>query len=63
MNEPLPQDRREFFRAALRAGVAGGFAAMGVWLAVRNRVCLRGGVCRNCSVYARCELPQKEKPR
>lgn len=56
-----PQDRREFMRTALRAGLLGGLGALGLFLVARGRVCLRGGGCRHCVVYDRCSLPAKEK--
>lgn len=57
------QTRRDFVRSCVRAGIAGSLAASGAFLVARNKICLRGGACRSCGLYARCELPQKEKPR
>ena len=48
-------------RTALRAGLLGGLGALGLFLLARGRVCLRGGGCRHCVVYDRCNLPAKEK--
>lgn len=62
MNAP-DRDRRTFLRVAARAGAAAGLAALGTWLVARDKVCLRGGACGRCGLYARCELPQKEKRR
>jgi hypothetical protein len=56
-----PQDRREFLRTAARTGLLGGLGALGLYLAARDRICLRGGVCKRCVVYDRCTLPVKEK--
>lgn len=56
-----PQDRREFLRTAARAGLLGGLGTLGLYLAARDRICLRGGVCTRCVVYDRCTLPVKEK--
>lgn len=54
------QNRREFFA---RAAIVGGFGAVGTLLLLRKQVCINAGVCRSCSAYVKCELPQKEKPR
>lgn len=54
-------DRRTFLHAALRTGLLGGLGAMGLFLVAKGRVCLRGGVCRHCVVYDRCNLSVKEK--
>ncbi len=63
LNSKVEIPRREFLRTAARNTLIGGLGALGVFLVVKNKICLRGGVCRNCSVYEKCELPQKEKLR
>jgi hypothetical protein len=58
-----PMARRDFFDSACRIALGSGLAALGVFLVARNKICLKRGVCRSCTAYAKCELPQKEKLR
>jgi hypothetical protein len=55
------ENRREFFRAAVRYTFLGLIAAAGALSARTNRLagqpCVNLGVCSNCQQFARCELP------
>ncbi len=51
------QTRRSFARAVL----AGLLALLGVTLVRRSQVCVRGGACEGCALFARCTLPQKQE--
>jgi len=55
------ENRREFFRAAVRYTFLGLIAAAGALSARTSRLagqrCVNLGVCSNCQRFARCELP------
>lgn len=60
MTEPVNAERRTFLksigRLLLAVGLAGGAAAL--LLRDPQHSCTRNGLCRGCSTFARCDLPQ-----
>jgi hypothetical protein len=64
--EPAKQaaSRREFLRGSVRYTLLAGLAAVSVSLARRRgsrlpgQTCINEGVCRGCSVFDGCGLPQ-----
>jgi len=66
MKERLPntQSRRGLLAGALRYSALGLSGMLGGWAfakrrrLVRRGKCVNGGVCRGCSVYEKCGLPQ-----
>ena len=57
------EDRREFFRDLIRAGLVGGLAGLGALLALRR---CRGGAnasvqaCRDCAIGAACPVRREQ---
>lgn len=56
-----PVDRRAFIESAARTALLGGLGGLAALLIVRRQLCTNRGVCKSCTVYAKCELPQREK--
>jgi anaerobic selenocysteine-containing dehydrogenase len=55
--------RREFFRTCGRGVIAGGLATIAavMWkrkASLSNQECINQGICRQCGVFEKCELPQ-----
>ena len=64
-DEPDRPTRRELFRRAGRMAVFAALAAVGVTLGRRARskprnseTCVNRGICRGCSAFDECGLPQ-----
>jgi len=61
--------RRQFLTGLLRHAAFGGLAAMGVALGARSRdvddsqTCIGRGICRGCTVYESCLLPQAQSAK
>jgi hypothetical protein len=57
-------NRREFMRDGFRYAVLTGLAAVSATLFKRSggklsgQTCINQGICRNCTAYTRCGLPQ-----
>ena len=58
--------RRQFLTGMFRHAACGGLAALGVGLGARaggaegSQTCIARGVCRGCTVYDSCQLPQAQ---
>jgi hypothetical protein len=60
MKEPVT-NRRAFLESAARTALLGGLGGLAALVIARRQVCTNSGVCKSCNVYAKCELPQREK--
>ena len=58
-----PVDRRAFLESATRTALLGALGGLAIVLVARRQLCTNRGVCRTCSAYDGCELPQREKRR
>jgi hypothetical protein len=62
--ETAPESRREFFRSGARYALLGVLAVAAAILGRRsvtrlpNQTCFNQGVCRGCTAFAGCGLPQ-----